>query len=236
MVVLAQVDALLPTVLSGLGAALVICGLTIMAGARASAQVRRLNRWGQRVAGTTLPHERLVGGCLAAGILFVTVGAVQRYDLVVHFVSVFFLVSNVISGAAHVRTWQKITLALRRRGLQGDLGRTVRYGLLSTFVIVLAGSLLVYLLRVEPGGIGFARQLSLVWTVLTFGLSVVGLSKSVLPLQDRVDDRVLYGFVLTVAGTEVFDLTLPLYVGFLAVGAVGYGVGFWVAVYYWLVA
>lgn len=229
-----QIGAFVPTIPPGLGAAVVVIGLTIMVGAYTRITMQELSSQSERIYGIGLEDRQLAAWSFGTGILFLTIGALQRYQLVVPYVALLYLVGNMISGVAHVRFWKKIEMLLRKQEFTGDLARTVKYGLASMFVVIIVGSMFVWLVLSAPFSAPLAVQFAFAWTLLVLGLSIVGLSKRALPLRTQLDNKLIYGFILTIAGSEIFDLTLAGNVGFLLVGSIGYSIGFWVAVYYWL--
>lgn len=230
----AQIGIFVPTVPPGLGAAVIVIGLTIMIGSHLRITMLEVDAQSKEHYGTQLKHRRLATWSFGAGILFLTLGTLQRYQLVVPYVAFVYLIGNMITGVAHVRFWKKIELLLRKREYSGNLARTIKYGLISLFVIIIVGSLFVWMVQSSPLNTPILLQFAFAWTLLVLGLSIVGLSKRVLPLRDRIDDNIVHGFIITIAGSEIFDLTLASEVGFLFVGGIGYSIGFWVAVYYWI--
>lgn len=233
-IVLLQTGAFLPTRPAGLGAAITLIGLTIMIGSYVRITLQELDVQSKDTFNVSIQNRRLAGASFAGGILFLTIGSLQRYQLVVPYIAVLFFVGSLITGVSHVRFWKKVELFLRKQEYTGDLARTIKYGLLSLFVVIITTSIFLKLVISNPFGATFVSQLAFAHTLLVLGLSIVGLSKRVLPLREKIDNKLIYGFILTIAGTEIFDLSLVNDFLFLGIGGLGYTVGFWTAVFYWL--
>lgn len=229
-----QTGALLPTKPAGLGAAVTVVGLTIMVGSYVRITLQELDSQSKATFEVEMEHRRLAGASFAGGILFLTIGSLQQYQLVVPYMGALFFIGSLITGVSHVRLWKKIELFLRKQEYGGDLARTIKYGLLSLFVVITVGSIFFELVVSNPFGATFISRLAFAYTLLVLGLSIVGLSKRVLPLREQVDNKLVYGFILTIAGTQIFDLSLVNALLFMGIGTIGYAVGFWIAVYYWL--
>jgi hypothetical protein len=229
-----QTGALLPTKPAGLGAAVTVIGLTIMMGSYVRITLQEMDSQSREAFDVEMKNRRLAGMSFAGGILFITIGSLQRYQLVVHYMGILFFVGSLITGVSHVRFWKKVELLLRKQECSGNLARTIKYGIISLFVIIIVGSILFELVVSNPFGATFVSQLAFAYTLLVLGLSIVGLSKRVLPLREQVDNKLVYGFILTIAGTQIFDLSLTNALLFMIIGTVGYTAGFWFAVYYWL--
>lgn len=233
-VVQLQAGAFLPTKPAGLGAAVTVIGLTIMVGSYVRVVLSELNLQTKNSFDVEIKYRQLAGSTFAGGILFLTIGSLQRYQLVTPYIALLFFIGSLITGTAHVRFWKKVELFLRKQEYGGDLARTIKYGLLSLFVIITVVSIFFELVVSNPFGASFVSQLAFAYTLLVLGLSIVGLSKRVLPLREQVDNKLVYGFIFTIAGTQIFDLALVNDFLFMGIGIVGYALGFWMAVYYWL--
>jgi len=205
-----------------------------MLGSYVHITLQEMNSQSKETFNLEMKNRRLAGTTLAGGILFITIGSLQRYQLVIHYMGILFFIGSLITGASHVRFWKKVELFLRRQEYGGNLARTIKYGLLSLFVIISVGSIFFELVISNPFGATFFSQIAFAYTLLVLGLSIIGLSKRVLPLREQIDNRLVYGFILTIAGTQIFDLSIVNAILFMGIGTVGYTVGFWIAVYYWL--
>lgn len=231
---LLQAGAFLPTKPAGLGAAITVIGLSIMVGSYVRIAIQVQDLLSKDNFDIAIENPRLAVFSFAGGMLFLTIGSLQRYNLVISYMGLLFFVGSLITGVSHVRFWKKIEYLLRKREYKGDLPRTIKFGLLNLFILVTVASIFFELVVSNPFGATFVSRLAFAYTLIVLGVSIVGFSKRILPLRDKIDAKLVYGFILTIAGTQIFDLSLLNDFLFMIVGIIGYTVGFWIAVYYWL--
>lgn len=229
-----QGGAFLPTKPAGLGAAVTVIGLTIMIASHIQITLQDIDLQSRDNFDIQIENRRFAGATFAGGILFVSIGSLQRYQLVVPYMGLLFFTGSLITGVSHVRFWKKIKIFLTEKKYSGNLTRKIKYGILSTFVVIVICSIFFELTTSNPFNFSFISQVAFTYTLLVLFLSIVGFSKRLLPLRGQIDNRLIYGFILTISGTQIFDLYLFNDLLFMIIGIGGYSAGFWLAVYYWL--
>lgn len=111
----------------------------------------------------------------------------------------------------------------------------MKYRIAALFVVLVGGYVVVKILTTGPFVGTRLREIAFVWTLATFALSYLGLSKRLHPLSGTVPRQLLVGYMLCIAGASIYDLTFVLDVTAMLVGSVAYSAGFWIAVYFWIV-
>ncbi len=229
-----QIDWLLPTIPPSIGTLLTIFGMLIMLYAHIRETTSILSKRSNNKFSVPLQNEGRVAIVLSIGFFFLTIGVLRRYNLIPVYIALLYVVGSMIEGVGQVRFLRKIHSFLRGQGAGGGILRNLKYKLLSAFVVLLGGTIAIQLFFSAPTYGSAIPQVALIWTLMTFILTVIGLSHRVLPLKTELPSGMAIGYVVAVAGSEVYDLTLAGEVIFILLGGVGYSLGFWLSVYYWL--
>lgn len=232
-----QANVFLPTIPPGLDVGLTFTGILLVLYGHIentfSILFERLDR-----EFPAFPYRREAKVLYTVGFMCLTVGVLLKYQLVTAYMALLYGFGRMIEGVAAVRFWRKIHLFLTEGRLAGNTSRSLMYKLAAFFVVLLGGSLMVELLLRDGATAVLEYQFALVWTAMTLLLSLIGLSRRVLPLTE-VDDEVVssklfYGYILAVAGASIFDASLVTQLAIQATGTVAYTVGFWLAVFLWV--
>lgn len=140
---------------------------------------------------------------------------------------------RAIEGVALVRTYQKYVTTVREWELQGGLkGRIFASVVGLCLAIVAVGAGAVYLaFYAEQSSLG--RSIQLFRTLVILGTSLAAVGWRVNRVREAYSYLFYAGFVLTVVGTELQNLSLAFEIAVFAAGELSYVVGATVALHIW---
>lgn len=185
---------------------------------------------------TDSTHARLGLVVLGMGYLFAALSVIRtNYGAYAAFLFVLF---RGLEGAAVIRFYRKVVFAFRNRRTPNGANATafVTYHLLVFFLAVVGFGLLLAGLApatAAEAGVSVADP-RLLYTAVTFSLSMLGVYWRLTPTGDTVDWIVVVGFGLSIAGAELFNYaSLGTEVALTLVGIAAYSAGFWLLVACW---
>jgi hypothetical protein len=184
------------------------------------------DEWIRRIA--------VVGVGLGGALLVV---GTRRLDAAPMMVGVV-LVGKYIEGLTLMRTYQKLSYAVRTRSLPSTaagvsgLRSRVTYTVVLVFLLAAAAWVSVWAVVWGPVETSLAPAIRLYWTLATVVVAVVALYVK-LAGTDRTElpSGVKLGAILVIAGSEIYNLgSLRLSLAVYVAGTVAYSVGYWVGV------
>lgn len=153
------------------------------------------------------------------------------------FMFAFVIGGRWLEGVAGVRFLQKVEYLLVEHEL--SFGKSLReravYMALSFFVVIVSGWTAVYILARGPIVQSVAYDILLVWTLMTFITSALGVIWKVWSIKDTLPFSLLVGITICFAGVEIYNYTFLLneILAFL-LGSISYSLAYVVALTLWL--
>lgn len=146
-----------------------------------------------------------------------------------------FLLFRTVEGAAGVRFYRKVVYVYRNRRVPSSGGKSVvSHYLLLAFVAFAGVGLFVHVASTGPVYRSVAFDSRAIYTGTTFLLSALGVYWRLRPISDSYSSALLTGFVLSIAGAELYNYAfLGTEILLYLAGTVAYGVGFWGLVVCW---
>lgn len=139
-----------------------------------------------------------------------------------------YLLFRIVEGAAGVRFYHKVMTVIQTRHLPGGSSGFTTYLAATFFVTIGAVGLFIHIVREGAVYRSIQFDARMVYTAATFSISGLGIYWRMTSVGRSFNRPVIVGFVLCVAGAELFNYAfigteLALY----ALGFVAYSIGFW---------
>ena len=146
-----------------------------------------------------------------------------------------YALGQALEGAAAFGFYQRITVFLTTGEWHGAFREKIPYYLARFFVLLLAITLIIHYLRLNPELFIFQDQIYMVWTIAILLLSFIGTWYRLQPARGILGLGFILGIMLCIGGTEIFNLNFPRELLAIGIGTFTYSIGFWLVAFLWIV-